>query len=68
VILRTPEEFPIYLLFSKKGQGIGEKEGGGEVVRTVIIVIIFLRLISSIFDNWENDLPYSAYVIVVISV
>jgi len=34
----------------------------------VIIVITFLRLTNrSIFDNWENGLPYSTYVVTVIS-
>jgi len=35
----------------------------------VVIVVIFLRLTNrSIFDNQENDLSYSIYIVAIISV
>jgi len=54
----------------ERGRGYGGKrERGGKIVRTVIVVIIFLKLTSrSIFDNRENGLPYFTYVVAVISV
>jgi len=49
-----------------KGQEKEKEREEGRAVRTEIVVIIFLRLTSrSIFDNRENDLPYSTYVAVI---
>jgi len=65
-------EFPIYIRYSvgrERGAGYRKEREGGRVVRTVIVVIIFLKLTSrSIFDNRENRLPYFTYVVTVISV
>jgi len=63
----------IYSLFSGKVEGekgrIQRERKEGRVVRTVIVVIFFLRLTNqSIFDNRKNGLPYFTYVVAVISV
>jgi len=53
----SSEGFPIYIRYSVGGeeeQDIGKRKKEGRVVKTVIVVIIFLRLTSrSIFDNRE---------------
>jgi len=64
------KKFPIYAIQEKQEQVQGrEKERrGGEIVRTVVIVT-FLKLTSrSIPGNQKNGLPYSTYIVAIISV
>jgi len=48
----------------KRGRDQENRERRKLLGRTVIVVIMFLRLTSrSIFGNWENGLPYFTYVV-----